>query len=248
MEKKYKIGEWVFHRYGDEIKHGKIVGYDNDCYVIETLVDDIFGYMHLKDEDISKNYEELKNCNIMEVKIKQGNEMLDATIEMVDGVMVVSPKEVMFEPKDGDVIIVRSLYKHILIYKESKNGYLYSFADLINDLLYIDDTPVCREDDINEIRPATEEEKKKLFDKLSEEGYEFDFEKKERVKLRWKPGLGEKYYYPYLSDFNSSPDSFTWANDETDECMYARGWCFKTVEECQEFCNRLNQAIEGVKP
>ena len=30
----------------------------------------------------------------MEVKIKQGSEMLDATIEMVDGVMVVSPKEV----------------------------------------------------------------------------------------------------------------------------------------------------------
>ena len=28
----------------------------------------------------------------MEVKIKQGSEMLDATIEMVDGVMVVSPK------------------------------------------------------------------------------------------------------------------------------------------------------------
>ena len=76
MGKKYKIGEWVFHRFGDEIKHGKIVGYDSDCYVIETLVDDIFGYMHLKDEDISKNYEELKNCNIMEVKIKQGNEML----------------------------------------------------------------------------------------------------------------------------------------------------------------------------
>lgn len=61
MEKKYKIGEWVFHRFGDEIKHGKIVGYDDDCYIIKTLVDDIFGYMHLKDEDISKNYEELKN-------------------------------------------------------------------------------------------------------------------------------------------------------------------------------------------
>ena len=29
----------------------------------------------------------------MEVKIKQGSEMLDATIEMVDGVMVVSPKK-----------------------------------------------------------------------------------------------------------------------------------------------------------
>lgn len=28
----------------------------------------------------------------MEVKIKIGNEMLDATIEMIDSVMVVSPK------------------------------------------------------------------------------------------------------------------------------------------------------------
>jgi hypothetical protein len=37
MELKYKIGEWVFHRFGDEIKHGKIVGYDDDCYIIKTL-------------------------------------------------------------------------------------------------------------------------------------------------------------------------------------------------------------------
>ena len=42
----------------------------------------------------------------MGVKIKQGNEMLDATIEMVDGVMVVSPKAVKFNPKDGDIVTV----------------------------------------------------------------------------------------------------------------------------------------------
>ena len=35
----------------------------------------------------------------MEIKIKQGSEMLDATIEMVDGVMVVSPKEEKFKPR-----------------------------------------------------------------------------------------------------------------------------------------------------
>ena len=39
----------------------------------------------------------------MEVKINNQNELIDATIEMVGGVMVVSPKEVKFEPKDGDV-------------------------------------------------------------------------------------------------------------------------------------------------
>ena len=37
----------------------------------------------------------------MEVKIKQGEEMLDATIEMVDGVMVVSPKEVKWKSNYG---------------------------------------------------------------------------------------------------------------------------------------------------
>ena len=39
----------------------------------------------------------------MEVKIKQGSEMLDATIEMVDVVMVVSPKEVKWKPNYGDL-------------------------------------------------------------------------------------------------------------------------------------------------
>lgn len=37
----------------------------------------------------------------MEVKIKDQDKLVDATIEMVDGVMVVSPIE-KFEPKDGD--------------------------------------------------------------------------------------------------------------------------------------------------
>lgn len=51
-----------------------------------------------KGEGLSR-LENIKNCN-MEVKIKIGNEMLDATIEMIDSVMVVSPKVEKFEPID----------------------------------------------------------------------------------------------------------------------------------------------------
>ena len=54
----------------------------------------------------------------MEVRIKQGNEMLDATIEMVDGVMVVSPNVEKFEPKDGDILFIESSCDNIIIYKE----------------------------------------------------------------------------------------------------------------------------------
>lgn len=183
----------------------------------------------------------------MEVKIKQGNEMLDAIIEMVDGVMVVSPKEVKFEPKDGDIVFVKAVYEHILIYKESTKGYLYSFADLIDDLLDIDNTPVCRKDDIEEIRPATEKEKQKFFDKLKEEGYEFDFEKKEFVKLKWKPYEGGDFWLPYYNSMMFAPTKGMF-NIGRDKSFLDKGWVFRTEEECQAFCDKLDEAINSVKP
>lgn len=184
----------------------------------------------------------------MEVRIKQGTEMLDATIEMVDGVMVVSPKVEKYMYKEGDVIIVRTLYKHIFIYKESENGYLYSFADLINDLLDLEETPVCMENDIKEIRSATEEEKKLLFNKLKEEGYEWDAENKKLIKLKWRPKEGGSFWMPYhyviSVEFRPCNSLF---NKGRDEVLLNKGWCFKTDAECQAFCDKLNKTIEGVK-
>lgn len=95
----------------------------------------------------------------MDVKIKQGNEMLDATIEMVEGVMVVSPKEV-----------------------------------------------------------------------------------------KWKPDMYDPYYSPFYDTCKFIPMGTNWNGRNKDNIRYNKGLCFKTEEECQEFCNRLNQAIEGIIP
>lgn len=114
----------------------------------------------------------------MEVKIKRGNEILDATIEMVDGVMVVSPKEVKFEPKEGDVVATKS-GKYIHICKS------YIGDDAINT--YIGCTiegGLIEAGRWYASRLATEKEKQKLFDKLKEEGYEWDAEKK-NLNVRW---------------------------------------------------------------
>lgn len=59
--RKYKIGEWVFHRMCGDVSHGKIVGYEDGFYVIETMENDILCNMHLTDKDVSRNYEELNN-------------------------------------------------------------------------------------------------------------------------------------------------------------------------------------------
>jgi hypothetical protein len=103
---------------------------------------------------------------------------------------------------------------------------------------------------VSQLRPATEEEKQKIFDKLAEEGYEFDFEKKELVKLKWNPKVGDTYFRP---DFNRCMFMCYEGKCRYDTMRYIKdcvekGWVFKTKEECQGFCNRLNNAINSVKP
>lgn len=61
VNNKYSIGESVYHRIGDDISYGEVVGYEDDCYVIKTLVNDVFAYMHLTDEDVSKYFNDLND-------------------------------------------------------------------------------------------------------------------------------------------------------------------------------------------
>lgn len=185
----------------------------------------------------------------MEVKIKQGNEMLDATIEMVDGVMVVSPKEVKFEPKDGNVVYSGGPCGFVFIYKDdlTAEANFYVAIFLKTNKIYLPDGGHIGY--VSQLRPATEQEKKKFFDKLAEEGYEFDFENKELVKLKWKPKEGEEFWFPL---YYASPSDFkplkSLLDKGRDKAILDKGWCFKTREECKEFCNRLNDVINSVKP
>lgn len=187
----------------------------------------------------------------MEIKIKNNNEIIDATIEMVDGVMVVSPKEVKFEPKDGDVLsnYIRNQYQGTFILDNvSDCGEAIFHVCLDADGKFITGNGGNYCGYIDDCRPATEEEKKLLFDKLAEEGYEFDFEKKELVKLKWKPKEGETCFAPYFDFPKFITKQWLWEINGFSTDYYNKNWIFRTEQECQEFCDRLNEAINSVKP
>lgn len=180
----------------------------------------------------------------MEVKIKDKNNLIDATIEVVDGVMVVSPKEETFEPKDGDVVFsgcsLISIFKEMTSYTSLASYVSLNKGELIKGFDFWS---------ASNIRPATEEEKQKLFDRLKEEGYDWKADTKELVKLRWMPKAYNEYYYPVWCAIDRFKPCLTaWLNTQTDRVTYEYGWVFRTKEECKQFCSRLNQAIEGVKP
>ena len=203
----------------------------------------IFHEGNLKSFKVDNLPARVSKPKIMGVKIKNGEEMIDATIEMVDGVMVVSPKVEKFEPKDGDVVFSGSSL--ISIFKEmTSDTSLAAYAALSKGEL--------KEEfefwSASNVRPATEEEKKLLFDKLKEEGFEWDAEKKELVKIKWKPSYnGEYYFKPRLDMGQFMAHKTKWLNNATDKVYNKKGWIFKTQKECEAFCDKLNQAIEGVK-
>lgn len=66
--------------------------------------------------------------------------------------------------------------------------------------------------------------------------------------LKWKPNLKERYYCPILGSVTFDIQSHWWADDDIDRKFLGKGWVFSTEKECKAFCNRLNEAINQVKP
>ncbi|MBO5854916.1 MAG: hypothetical protein J6Q61_09295 [Bacteroidales bacterium] len=194
----------------------------------------------------------------MKIVINNNGERIPATLEVVDGVMIVSPDKDKVDIslfKDGDVVVYH--------YGEDATtiAILQGEVDTISKYLYIEDYVSLDSveglllnsnytDAATDVRYATEEEKQKLFDALAKEGKAWDAEKKKVVELKWKPKDGEKYYYPYFDvrEYDFIIQYAAWSGIYSEENGYKKGWVFRTKEECEAYCERLNQAIMEVKP
>ena len=134
----------------------------------------------------------------LEVKVNDGGFLIDATMEVKDGVMIVTPKaplskeeekeeekeevkeevKEVFNPQDGDIVAVKD-GQHVFINKEYKGdriGYVYIGWNFDNETSF-------KEGLWSYSRYATEEEKNNLFRALADNGLDWDAEKRKLVKL-----------------------------------------------------------------
>ena len=158
---------------------------------------------------------------------------------------------------DGDILSLGrdDSSKVLAIYKcacVNNRDFFVAHAIKIGSLVLNECVDACLEQSIcvDFARIANEDEKKELFDALEKSGYRWNAEKKAVVELKCKPNVGDDYHFPSFTEKDGfTPCSnYSWCNSRFDKMLHNRGWVFRTKEECEAYCKKLNQAIEGVKP
>jgi len=150
------------------------------------------------------------------------------------------------EFKDGDVLTSLFDNKVIFIFKEDElrqkdnsNGYYVCHtADHIIDVATKDGPFFCGFK--NEVRLATENEKQFLFNKMKEQGLQWNAEEKRVEKIRWRAGIDEKYF-----SFDSAlrVQQFVEDNDTCDNAFYDALNYFRIKEQNEEAARRVKETL-----
>ena len=135
------------------------------------------------------------------------------------------------EFKDGDILFVRcDKYSYIEIFNYfKKNGDLYDHASLNITRQSLDTSGILKilKEDIVEIRLATEEEKKQLFDALAKYGKDWDAVKKEVVDLKPKVDELKPFDRVLVRDFEDQAwqvSLFSYKDSDSYYCCNGCAW------------------------
>ena len=182
----------------------------------------------------------------MELKLNSGDVITipdDCKAVIKDKIITVE-KEVQ-EFKDGDFVYsINDVCEFVMIYKSKKEWYYANcHASVCIGLCenYISYNDCCV---VYDARIATEEEKQFLLDALHADGKDWDAYKKQIVDCKWKPKIGDNYYYIDL--FLDVIDDI-WSDDRMDDLVFTSGNCFKTKEEAQRYADKFSEILKERK-
>ena len=175
------------------------------------------------------------------VELKKDDSKIWDKIIQEYGEAICGKKAKKYEPKDGDFISFGTGL--ISIFKNTEKYWFNNYATLCGDCLTL-----FKEGWVGEnIRPATEEEKKLLIDKLSEVGKRWNEEKKCLENVRWRANDGYHYYYLLFGDADLLVTETTDIRTYKDDERYNRGNYFKTRETAEKTATQIREILKNSK-
>ena len=163
-----------------------------------------------------------------------------ASIKQEEGFVIVSFYLKKWEPKDGDIVAFGvngiGIFKEFLSIGIGMNNYITLSGDSIsNDGGWT----------TSNLRPATEEEKRRLFDALAKEGKRWNPETKRIEDLpRWRAEKGERYYCICA---DSTIYDLIEEGDQTDNTNYEYGNYFRTREAAGKVAEQVSRIFKESK-
>ena len=183
------------------------------------------------------------------MQLPRGAKVSSTDIKYEDGKIVLTAQLEEWKPEDGEICYVRGIsgYESIFIKRDdyyNTASYYVSFDD--NTILYVNSGYVVDNKEIDVLRPATDEEKKKLFDALAKEGKRWNAEKKVVEDVRWRAKKGEPYYFLTFAAFNVF-NATRERNSELDDANYNKCNYFKTEEAARIAGNQILELLKKSK-
>ena len=155
-----------------------------------------------------------------------------------------------YEPKAGDFVYVKAGYEHIAIFKEKVGEDMYVYANWnmsfsVSKIIIDDSRPFCRIQDIRNIRPATEAEKKLLIDQLAMVNKRWNPNTKQIEDVRWRAKEGGEYYYVITTSYlvEQTFDRYSYIDDN----LYKTDNYFKTREAAEKVAEQIREIFKNSK-
>ena len=191
------------------------------------------------------------------ITLPKGAKVYTIDAKADDGVLNVTVKmEQKYMPKDGDIVYAqwdgdRSNYKWIFIYKKSltdpyKNCDVYAYLGIECDRKPVSElhfNESCTSQEL--LRPATEAEKRRLFDALAKQGKRWNAEKKRIEDLpRWRAEKGGLYYI-VNNDFTTL--QYKDYGEQSDMALHDAGNYFRTREAAEKVAGQIREIFKNSK-
>lgn len=178
----------------------------------------------------------------MKVELQNGDRITipEGCKAQINGNEVVVEKEGKSEDfKRGDILV--SLSNEIILVDDYdfEGGHLYSFVH-VDRSGQLSKEPYFQWNEWHDWRLATDEEKQLLFDKMKEQGLQWNAEEKRVENIRWRAKKGEAYYRMGLGDVVFREID---VRTDTDNVFYNTLNYFHTEEQTREAIKRERETL-----